>query len=340
MSRSKRKLDHIRHALNRDEIAVNSFDEMEIVHQSLTDIHWDYISLQTQLGELSLSSPLFVNAMTGGGGEKTEVINRDLAIAAKETGIALAVGSQMSAINDAQEKRSYQIVREENPNGVIFANIGSEATVDQALQAVHMIEANALQIHLNVLQELIMPEGDRDFSDRLQRIESIVKHIDVPVIVKEVGYGMSMETARQLREVGISYFDVAGYGGTNFSKVENKRRKQPFRAFDQWGIPTAISIAEVKASVPECHVIASGGMRNGLDGAKAFVLGAEAFGMAGHLLRTLMKEDVETLIDEINHIHHEFKIAMMLLGVTEPVSLKGKPHIYAGRMKAWLDQRL
>lgn len=340
MSRSKRKLEHIRHALNRDEISLNSFDEMEIIHQSLTDIHWDNISLETQLGELNLSSPLFVNAMTGGGGEKTEAINRDLAIAAKETGIALAVGSQMSALKDPREKKSYQVVRKENPNGVVFANVGSEATLDQAKEAVDMLEADALQIHLNVLQELIMPEGDRDFTQRLEQIETIVQQTEVPVILKEVGFGISMETARQLKEIGVKYIDVGGQGGTNFSKVENKRRKLPFQSFNQWGIPTATSIKEVKSVYPECNVIGSGGMRNGLDGAKAFVLGANAFGMAGHLLRILMKDDIETLINEINHIHHEFKIAMMVLGAKEPFMLDGKPHIFTGRTKSWLEQRL
>ncbi|KGP72997.1 type 2 isopentenyl-diphosphate Delta-isomerase [Pontibacillus yanchengensis] len=340
MSRSKRKLEHIRHAISRDELDINSFDEMEIIHQSLTDIHWDDISLQTQLGELTLSSPLFVNAMTGGGGEKTENINRQLAMAAKETGIALAVGSQMSALKDPREKRSYEVVREENPNGIIFANIGSEATLDQAKEAVDMLKADALQIHLNVLQELIMPEGDRDFTNRLQQIEQIVKELDIPVIIKEVGFGVSMESARQLKEVGVSYIDVGGKGGTNFSKVENKRRKQPFSSFNQWGVPTAISVKEVKSVFPECNVIASGGMRNGLDGAKAFVLGANAFGMAGHLLRILMKEDLETLVQEINHIHHEFTIAMMVLGAKDTYMLDGKPHIFTGRTKTWLEQRL
>lgn len=340
LSRSKRKLEHIRHALKRDELIVNSFDEMEIVHQSLTDIHWNDISLKTQLGELDLSSPLFVNAMTGGGGEKTESINRELAIAAKETGIAIAVGSQMSAIKDPKERQSYEVVRKENPDGIVFANVGSEATVDQAKQAVDMLEANALQIHLNVLQELIMPEGDRDFTQRLKQIEDIIKQVEVPVIIKEVGFGISMETAKQLKELGVKYIDVAGQGGTNFSEVENKRRKLPFKSFNQWGIPTAVSIKEVKSVFPECNVIGSGGMRNGLDGAKAFVLGANAFGMAGHLLRILMRDDLDTLIKEIGHIHHEFKIAMMVLGAKEPFMLDGKPHIMSGRTKSWLEQRI
>lgn len=340
LSRSKRKLEHIRHALSREDLGINSFDEMEIIHQSLTDIHWDDISLQTQLGELTLSSPLFVNAMTGGGGEKTEAINRDLAIAAKETGIALAVGSQMSALKDDKEMKSYQVVRQENPEGIVFANVGSEATLDQAKRAIDMLEANALQIHLNVLQELIMPEGDRDFTTRLEQIEEIVKSVEVPVILKEVGFGISQETTRQLKEIGVSYIDVGGKGGTNFSNVENKRRRQPLESYNGWGIPTVTSIKEVKSVFPECNVIASGGMRNGLDGAKSFVLGANAFGMAGQLLRTLMKDDLETLIKKIDHVHEEFKIAMMLLGAKETYQLDGKPHIFTGSTKSWLEQRI
>ncbi len=320
-------------------MAVNSFDEVELIHQSLSDIHWDEVSLRTNLGELELSSPLFVNAMTGGGGEKTASINRELAKAAKETGIAMAVGSQMSALKDPRERMSYEVVRQENPDGVVFANIGTEATPDQAKDAVDMLEANALQIHLNVLQELIMPEGDRDFTNRLRNIEEIVKQSEVPVLIKEVGFGISMESARQLKNIGISYIDVGGKGGTNFSKVENKRRKQPFESYNNWGIPTAISIKEVKNVFPESHLMASGGMRNGLDGVKAMVLGARAFGMAGHLLRILMKDSLDEVVEEIQHIHDEVKVAMTVLGAKEPYMLEGKPHIFTGRSKEWLEQR-
>lgn len=340
LSRAKRKLEHIKHALDRGTITYNSFDEMDVIHQSLTNVNWDEISLETKVGELLLSSPLFVNAMTGGGGIKTEEINRNLAIAARETGIAIAVGSQMSALKNPVERTSYKVVRKENPSGIVFANLGTEASIQQAKDAVEMLEANALQIHLNTLQELIMPEGDRDFSQRLERIESIIGALSVPVIIKEVGFGMSKETADQLREIGVKYIDVAGKGGTNFSQVENKRRSSPIESFNQWGVPTVISLHEVKRSFPECSLISSGGMRNGLDGVKAMVLGAEAFGMAGHLLEILLEDGVDELIKQINLIHDEVKIAMTVLGVEKPSLLSGKPYVLFGKTKDWLEQRL
>ncbi|KIL44215.1 isopentenyl pyrophosphate isomerase [Jeotgalibacillus soli] len=158
MTRAKRKLDHINYALSTGASGGAGFDDVLFVHQGLPNLSYEKISLHTKIGELFLSSPLFINAMTGGGGEMTESINRDFALAAKETGVALSVGSQMAALKDPSERRSYEITRKINPNGLIFANLGSEATVDQAKIAVDMIEANALQIHLNVIQELAMPD--------------------------------------------------------------------------------------------------------------------------------------------------------------------------------------
>ncbi|SDO94992.1 type 2 isopentenyl-diphosphate Delta-isomerase [Halobacillus aidingensis] len=339
MSRSERKIDHIRHAISHEREIHNHFDDIEIVHQSLARLNFEDIQMNIQVGELYLSSPLFVNAMTGGGGEETMAINRNLAIAAKETGIGMAVGSQMSALKNVEERKTYEIVREMNPEGVIFANVGSEATLDQAREAVRMLHADALQIHINTLQEMIMPEGDRDFSQRMHRIQDIIDHIDVPVIVKEVGYGMSKETADTLYQMGVRHLDVGGRGGTNFSRVENMRRERAYTSFNNWGIPTPVSVLETSIS-DDLHVFASGGVRNGLDGAKAMVLGAKGFGMAGSLLKILVNEGREALTEEIHHILHEFKIAMMLQNALHPKKLNGKPHVMLGYTKQWYDQRM
>lgn len=340
MSRSERKIDHIRHALGHEREVHNHFDDVTIVHQSLARLDNQELNISTQVGELSLSSPLFVNAMTGGGGEKTEEINRDLAKVANQTGIGMAVGSQMSALKNPEERRTYEIVREMNPDGIIFANVGSEATVDLAKEAVRMLNADALQIHINTLQELIMPEGDRDFTQRLKNIENIRESMDVPVIVKEVGYGMSKETVQTLRGLGISYVDVAGRGGTNFSKVENLRREKPLSSFNNWGIPTPVSILEGTSHCPDLHVIGSGGIRHGLDGVKALVLGAKAFGMAGSLLRVLLQEGRDELMKEIEHIHREVKVAMMLMNVSELSQFQNQPYVLQGETKVWIDQRM
>lgn len=340
MSRSERKIDHIRHALGHERDFHHHFDDMDIVHQSLAQLDFNKLSIRTQVGELSLSSPLFVNAMTGGGGTRTEEINRDLALAAKATGIGMAVGSQMSAIKNPEERRTYEIVREMNPDGTVFANVGNEANIEQAQTAVEMLKADALQIHLNTLQEMIMPEGDRDFTNRMRSMEEIIRHMDIPVIIKEVGYGLSKETVSILKSIGVQYIDVGGRGGTNFSKVENMRRDKPLASFDQWGIPTLHSIMEIVDHFPSLHIIGSGGIRNGLDGVKTMVLGAKAFGMAGSLLKKLVEEDLDSLINEIHHIHQEVKIAMMIMNAKSIDELKGSPYVLYNKTKDWYDQRV
>ncbi|MCP3025843.1 type 2 isopentenyl-diphosphate Delta-isomerase [Halobacillus sp. A5] len=340
MSRAKRKLDHIQHALSHTHDVYNHFDDINIVHQSLTSMNFDQLHLNANVGELNLSSPIFVNAMTGGGGDRTLTINRQLARAAAETGIGMAVGSQMSAIKDPAERPSYEIVRKENKHGPVFANVGTEASLEQAESAVDMIEAEALQIHLNTLQELIMPEGDRDFSSRIANIEAIVSGIDIPVIVKEVGYGMSKDAVKQLYELGVRYIDVGGRGGTNFSKVENMRREKPLASFDNWGIPTPISLAEVSQDkLPGLHILGSGGIRHGVDGAKTLVLGAEAFGMAGSLLKVLIEEGYDSLIDQIEHVKKEIKMVMMLTNSKNVSELRQSPYTLHGKTKEWVDQR-
>ena len=172
MSRSKRKWDHIQYALSTGQERLTGLDDIMFVHQSLPEIGLENISLNTKIGELLLSSPIFINAMTGGGGEKTLKINRDLARVAKESGMAMAVGSQMSALKNVEEVETYRVVRMENPHGIVIGNLGSEASVDDALRAVEMLEADALQVHLNAIQELAMPEGDRDFSGALKQNRS------------------------------------------------------------------------------------------------------------------------------------------------------------------------
>ncbi len=339
MTRSKRKWDHIQYALTTGQSRDTGFDDITFIHQSLPDSSIEQVSLKTMIGELSLSSPLFINAMTGGGGERTEEINRQLAIIASETRVAMAVGSQMSSIKNSSEISTYKIVRTENPKGLIFANLGSEASVDQALQAVDMLEANALQIHLNTIQELTMPEGDRDFTDALRRIEDIVKKIHVPVIVKEVGFGMSRETAKKLSQVGISIVDVGGFGGTNFAKIENERRNRLLSFFNSWGIPTVVSIAEVKCSFPDLTVLGSGGVQSSLDVVKALSLGASAVGLAGYILKVLLEEGIEQSMTEIEEIKQEIRYLMTALGSTTIKDLQKAPLVIEGKTHHWLNER-
>ena len=339
MTRSKRKWDHIQYALTTGQSRDTGFDDITFIHQSLPDSSIEQVSLKTMVGELSLSSPLFINAMTGGGGERTEEINRQLANIASETRVAMAVGSQMSSIKNSSEISTYKIVRKENPNGLIFANLGSEASVDQALQAVDMLEANALQIHLNTIQELTMPEGDRDFTGALRRMEAIVKKLPVPVIVKEVGFGMSRETAKKLTQIGISIVDVGGFGGTNFAKIENERRNRLLSFFNSWGIPTVVSIAEVKYSFPDLTVLGSGGIQSSLDVVKALSLGASAVGLAGYILKILFEEGIEESMTEIEEIKKEIGYVMTALGLTTIKDLQKAPLVIEGKTHHWLNER-
>ncbi|CAM4107313.1 isopentenyl pyrophosphate isomerase [Bacillus manliponensis] len=339
MARAKRKLDHIKYALSTGQSRIHGFHDIAFVHQSLANVDYESISFQTEIGELSLSSPIFINAMTGGGGEQTLRINEQLAEVAAEYGLPIAVGSQMAALKDEKEAASYKIVRKRNEKGIVIANLGSEATVDQARLAIDMVEANAIQIHLNVIQELAMPEGDRDFTGALKRIEQIVKHAPVPVIVKEVGFGMSKETAEQLVSIGVATVDIGGYGGTNFATIENERRQRTLTYFNDWGIPTVTSLIEVSSATNNLSIIASGGIQTAMDVAKSLALGASATAFAGHFLRILIHEGIEKLAEEVHIIHTDLQFIMTALGVKSIAELQRVPLIIAGDTYHWLTQR-
>ena len=339
MDRVRRKVDHIQHTLSQTLPNAHSFDDITFVHQSIPNIKVDDVNLSTQIGELTVSSPIFINAMTGGGGEKTFEINQKLARIAAKNQMAVSVGSQMSAIKDRLQRESYEIVRKENPQGIVIGNLGSEATVDQAKAAVDMIQADALQIHLNVVQELVMPEGDRDFTNALKRIERIIQNVGVPVIIKEVGYGISRETATQLRDIGVRIIDVGGSGGTNFSKIENLRRAQQLSIFNEWGIPTAAAICEVKEAYSDISIIGSGGIMNTSHIVKALALGASSVGVAGLFLRKLYSEGEESLDAFVKMMHEELKFVMTALGVSSVEQLHHVPLIIGGSTHHWLNER-
>ncbi|APH04582.1 type 2 isopentenyl-diphosphate Delta-isomerase [Bacillus weihaiensis] len=338
--RAERKIEHIEHALSIGQQRSNGFNDLTFVHQSLPNLSVSTIDLSTKVGELTLSSPLLINAMTGGGGEDTVIINEALANAASETNIGIAVGSQMAALKDPSERPSYEVMRRVNKKGIIFSNLGSEASVDQAMKAVEMIEADAIQIHLNVVQELVMPEGDRDFTHALTRIEEIVKHLHVPVIVKEVGFGMTKEVAIKLANVGVSAIDVGGFGGTNFSKIENKRREKILSYFNDWGITTAASLAEVSSGLhKDLSIIGTGGVQNSLEVAKSIALGASAVGIAGYFLKIFIEKGYDELVQEIKNILEDLKMIMTALGTKNIKQLQNAPIVMSGQTHHWLTER-
>lgn len=336
--RISRKMEHIHHALSQPPQGSNGLADVRFVPNALPDISLSSVSLATRIGELNLSSPILINAMTGGA-QETEAINGQLALAAKETGLAMAVGSQMSAIKDASVRPSYQVVRRMNPDGVILANLGAEATVEQALEAVEMISANALQIHLNVMQELLMPEGDRDFRGTAERIGLIAEAVGVPVIVKEVGFGIAGEAAVRLKAAGIHALDVGGAGGTSFAAIENARRMKPILALNQWGCSTAVSLLECSPVFGEGAMLASGGLQSGLEVVKTLALGASAAGMAGFFLRLLQHSGVEGLIRGIAEIKEETVLVMSALGAGKVEDLWSCPIVVVGETAEWCRAR-
>jgi isopentenyl-diphosphate Delta-isomerase len=339
MTRSKRKWEHIKYALLEPEKNSHGFNDITFIHQSLPDLALEDVNLNHKIGELVLSSPIFINAMTGGGGTRTKDINSQLAIIAREAGLAMAVGSQMAALKDSAERESYEIVRKENPDGIIIANLGSEATVAQAQNAIDMIQANAIQIHLNVVQEITMPEGDRDFTGALLRIEKIVKEVGVPVIIKEVGFGLSMETVKKLQSVGVCIVDIGGYGGTNFASIENGRRTESLSFFNDWGIPTAVSIAETKAAAPAMSIIATGGINSSLNVMKSLALGADTVGMAGFFLKQLIENGMDASIQTTKVLHDEIRYMMLALGKRTIKEIQTTPIMISGSTHHWLNER-
>ncbi|WP_281886882.1 type 2 isopentenyl-diphosphate Delta-isomerase [Paenibacillus sp. YYML68] len=343
--RIPRKLEHVHHALQLGQSGLHGLDDVKLIHNCLPGVSTEYIALPTTIGELSLSSPIVINAMTGGAHE-TEEINRELAIAARETGLAMAVGSQMSAIKNPEVASSYQIVRRVNPDGIVFGNLGSEATVEQAERAVHMLQADGLQIHLNVMQELIMPEGDRSFTGMLERIQHIVRAIGVPVMVKEVGFGIAREHAEALIQAGVTMLDVGGSGGTNFARIENARREQALDWLNNWGCTTSVALLEVleakrrlQAEAKGLSVIATGGMATALDACRALVVGASAVGMAGALLKVQRTEGTEALISHIGRLHSELKLLMTALGAATIDELHQVPIVITGETAEWCVAR-
>ncbi|MET3289536.1 UNVERIFIED_CONTAM: isopentenyl-diphosphate delta-isomerase [Brevibacillus sp. OAP136] len=339
MSRSSRKLDHIEHALTTGQAGTHGFEDVSFIPNSLPNISYVNLSMQTFLGSLKLSSPIFINAMTGGVAE-AEDINGKLALIAREKGLAMAVGSQMAALRDPSLTKTYRIVRQVNPHGIVIANLGAECTLELAERAIAMIEADALQIHLNVMQELLMPEGDRTFEGHLESIAHIADRLSVPVIVKEVGFGMARTSIRQLVEVGVAAVDIGGSGGTNFAKIENRRNPEAYDMFDTWGLSTAQSLLEAgEINLKGTSLIASGGLRHGLDVAKSIALGASAVGMAGVFLRMVKTMAMQACLDRVDRLHHELKIAMVALGARTLSELGSASIVIGGDTARWAEQR-
>lgn len=318
------------------------FVETRFVHQSLPQLKEEDISIATSVAGIDLEIPFFINAMTGGS-DKAHEVNRILGILGFLAKIPVASGSVSAAIKDPSVAESFSVLRRENPKGIVFANLGAHHNVENAKRAIDLLEANALQIHVNAPQELIMPEGDRDFSNWLSNIETLVREVEVPVIVKEVGFGMSRETVRQLASVGVKTVDISGAGGTDFAKIEDSRRvleRYPF--LHGWGQSTVVSLVEAMSIPSEERpaIIASGGVKNALDIVKSLALGAELVGMSNRMLElTNFNHRLEDSLQTINSMKNQVRKVMAVVGAKDVAALRQKDLILGPSVQNWCKAR-
>lgn len=334
-----RKDEHLALAKAFFKEQANDFDAVRFVHHSFAEVAVTDIDLSTNIQHLHLSSPFFINAMTGGS-QKTAAINQQLASLARETGLLMATGSVSAALTNPAYAASFQIVRKENPQGLILANIGADRSLEDAKRAVDLVQADGLQIHLNVPQELLMPEGNRDFYGWLQTIESIVAHLSVPVIVKEVGFGMSRETIQALLAIGVDSVDVSGRGGTNFAQIENARQATHALPFlNDWGQSTVISLLEASTIQQPFTCLASGGIRHALDIVKALSLGASAVGISGLILQQLLTTDVAQTVAFVQQLKEDVRLIYALLGAQRTAALLHTDLILSDTLISWCDSR-
>lgn len=332
----QRKDDHIKLACEQyNAQAESGFEHVRFIPNALPQLALNDVDTSVKVFDETTKwdTPLYINAMTGGS-KKGENINESLAKVAAKTGLAMASGSLSAALKNPRLAGTFSVIRRFNPNGFVMANVSAGVSAEQAIKAVEILQANALQIHLNAAQELVMSEGDRDFSAWLNNIEAIVRELDsmkVPVVVKETGCGMSARDVLRLKNVGVRAVDVGGRGGTNFVAIENARRgrKSDYEFLDSWGLTTVESLLdiaqcdEILCEPCDCadscdsarmQVFASGGVRTPLDVVRSLRLGASAAGVAGEFLHTLINEGEDALVEQIESWKAQIRVIMALLG--------------------------
>ena len=331
---SSRKDDHIHVNLEQDVSSslTTGLQRFHFIHQALPERDLEQVDLSQTLFNRQVQAPILISSMTGGS-EEAARINQVLAAAAQATGLAMGLGSQRAAIETLELAPTFQ-VRRYAPDILLFANLGAIQlnygyTLEHCQRAVDMIEADALILHLNALQEAIQPEGNTRFGGLLPKIEAVCRRLPVPVVVKEVGWGISAQAARMLASAGVAAIDVAGAGGTSWSQVEMYRLSDPNQAnvaaaFREWGIPTAQSLIQVRQAVPDLLLFASGGLRDGIDIAKCIALGASLGGMASLFLKAAAQSENSTL-GVIHQLKREIQIAMFAAGVGNLAQLKKAP---------------
>lgn len=332
--RASRKDEHLDLAVRlHGQDRPNAFDDVSFLHHGLPETSAEQVDISTTVCGRRWRTPFYINAMTGGTRATTSV-NAALAAAAAGAGVAIACGSQHVALREPQRAEGFHVIRRHAPRAFVLANIGPTVSPEQAVRAVEMVEADALQVHLNAAQELVMPEGDRDLRGWSERIAAISAAVPVPVLVKEVGFGLSRRTIEVLAQAGAAGVDVAGTGGTDFIAIENQRRdRHDYAYLTGWGQSAVLCLLDalhVERSV-EVPVLASGGVRSPLDVVRALALGACGVGVSGHFLRTLVNEGAEELEHELHTWSDHVRSLMTLLGARSCEQLATTDVLVTGR---------
>jgi isopentenyl-diphosphate delta-isomerase len=346
---SRRKIEHLKICATSSVESQNvsaGFENVTLIHRALPELNMDKLDLSVDFLGKSLQAPFLIASITGGHPE-TVSVNAALASAAEELGVGIGVGSQRAAIDDPSQEESFRVVRDKAPHAFIYGNVGAAQIrkygVDGVEKLVEMIDADALAIHLNFLQEAIQPEGDRDATGCLDMIKEICSVLKTPVIVKETGAGISREDALLLKKAGISAIDVGGAGGTSWAGVEVYRARESGDSvsehlgelFWDFGIPTVASIIECRVSLP---IIATGGIRTGLDIAKSIALGANLASAALPFVGPAL-EGKDAVVSILSRMLDEFRASMFLCGCANIQDLRNAPVVVTGWTLEYLMQR-
>jgi len=327
----QRKKEHLELCLDTNSVTSSSgtgLDRYRFLHNALPELDIDELDLSTDFLGKRIKAPILISSMTGGFDLAREV-NRNLAAAAQKLGLAMGVGSQRVALEEPSVADSFQ-VRDIAPDILLLSNLGAVQlnygyTIDHCRRAVAMIHADALILHLNVLQEAVQPEGNRNFKGLTEKIANVCHELDVPVMAKEVGTGISAEVALRLKMAGVKAIDVAGRGGTSWYSVEAQRAakhgKRAETTFTDWGIPTEEALVAVRQAVPDLQIVASGGVRTGLDIAKSIALGADVAAFGQPLLASALVS-ADKVVEFLNGVIYEIKVAMLCVGAPDLAALK------------------
>jgi isopentenyl-diphosphate delta-isomerase len=352
---SARKDDHIRHAIehqearaSRPDLVRNEWDDVSFAHHSLPGIDVADVDTATTVVGSHWRRPLYINAMTGGS-EMSRAINRDLASIAAELDLAIAVGSMSAYLADPASAPSYETVREQHPDGFVLANVNANATPAKALSAIELIGANALQIHVNSIQEIAMREGDREFAHWAGNIAAIAAESPVPVIVKEVGFGISKKTAEQVVGLGAAGVDVSGKGGTDFAAIENARVDGGWEILSGWGQSAPASLLEIRTArlgaaepaieEPGYTLLASGGVRSPLEVVRGLALGADAVGASSWVLTSLVRDGRDATRDLLARWLEQVELLMCVLGARNVPALRGSDVLIRGELREYCIAR-